>query len=355
MSRLSLAVIVIGATVACGGSGDDEAVVDGAVAPDASGDGGQIDCRGEVDDDRNGDSAEPTGLTFAGDRIALCGAIDLGHAQGDVIDRDRYQLTIAPAAPVVVRLTAPLAGVVEQLELRVDGAGGEPRALARVRAGNAVTSLLLPQGEYHLSVEARAASAVSAVPYRIEVYADVPAMRCPPMPAGNLHTEGDESMAGHRGNDMVEGRDAPPILSTQATPDDADAPDATGQAATAGGHFTIEGTSADVASDGDAYHDRDTFSFYTGATTNQLDLRVVWTGGIADLDLQVFEEGKAGEPMGTPVAALVGEEIVITAVEPSKPYWLWVGGSGRSSSLPTSYAVHVCGREISAAPAADLR
>ncbi len=355
MSRLSLAVIVIGATVACGGSGDDEAVIDGAVAPDASGDGGQIDCRGEVDDDRNDDTAEPTGLTFAGDRIALCGAIDLGHAQGDLIDRDRYQLTVAPAAPVVVRLTAPLAGLVGQLELRVDDASGDPRALARVRAGNAVTTLLLPAGEYHLSVEARAASVAAAVPYRIEVYADVPAMRCPPVPDGNVHAERDESQSGHRSNDVIEARDAPPILSTRATSNDADDADATGQAATAGGHFTITGTSADVASDGDAYHDRDTFSFYTGATTNQLDLRVVWTGGIADLDLQIFEEGKAGEPMGTPVAAITGEEVVITAVEPSKPYWLWVGGSERSTSLPTAYVVHVCGREISAAPAADLR
>jgi len=57
--------------------------------------------------------------------------------------------------------------------------------------------------------------------------------------------------------------------------------------------------------------------------------------------------------MGTPSAALIGEEIIVTAVEPSKQYWLWVGGSRRSTTLPVTYAVRVCGREITAAPAAD--
>ena len=171
--------------------------------------------------------------------------------------------------------------------------------------------------------------------------------------AGSVLNERDESGAGHRGNDMIEGREPPPIVETQATANPSDAPEATGQAVTAGGRFTVAGLSAGVASDGDDYRDRDTFSFYTGATTNQLDIRTTWTGGIADLDVLVFEAGKAGEPMGNPAAAVIGEEIVITAVEPSKPYWLWVGGSTRSSQLPVTYVIHVCGREIAASPATD--
>jgi hypothetical protein len=47
--------------------------------------------------------------------------------------------------------------------------------------------------------------------------------------------------------------------------------------------------------------------------------------------------------MGTPSAALIGEEIVVTSVEPQHEYWLWVGGSRRSTALPVSYVVHVCG------------
>ncbi len=336
------------------GCGDDSgpAPLDGATAPDAGGDGAPVDCHPEADDSRNGNSAEPTGATFAGARIAVCGEIDTDHPSGGLVDLDLYQVTIAPTAPVVVRLTAPLGGAVDQLDLIVrDGSG--VRSLARLRAGNAVTALLLPQGEYTLGVEARSATTATSFPYRIEVSADLPAARCPPMTGGTIHNETDESGALHRANDVIEVRQQPPILAAMATSTTADAPDATGEAVTAGSRFAIAGLSAPVTTSGDEYRDRDTFSLYTGATTNQLDLRVVWTGGLADLDVLVFEAGKPSDPMGTPSAALIGEEIVVTSVEPQTEYWLWVGGSRRSTSLPVSYVVHVCGREIAAAPGAD--
>jgi hypothetical protein len=353
MYRLAFAscVLSIATAAGCGGSADDSSSeLDGAIAPDGGGDGVPVDCVPERNDDRNDDTAEQTGLTYAGSRVALCGTIEVNHPSGDLIDLDRYQITVAPLAPVVVRLTAPLGGEVDRIEMVVRDAAG-PRALARLRAGNAVTALLLPQGEYTISVEARSAAAEVPIPYRIEVHADDPALRCPPMPGGTIHLEADESTMGHRANDVIEAFDQPPILATQATQVSFDAPDATGQAVTAGDRFTIEGFSADVASGGDAYQDRDAFSLYTGATTNQLDIRATWTDGIADLDVLVFEAGSDGEPMGTPTAAVLGEEIVITAVEPSTAYWLWIGGSTRSAQLPVTYAVHVCGREIAAAPA----
>lgn len=353
MFRPLLTALVMGLAVAgCSGGGDDETLLDGAIAPDAGGDGGPDDCLAEADDGGNGDTAEPTGATYAGSRIALCGNVDIDHASGDLIDLDLYQLTVAPSAQVVVRLTAPLGAEVERLEVFVRDTGGK-RARARVRAGNAFTALLLPQGEYTLGVEARAAEATVPIPYRLELYADEPSQRCPVMTGGSPLNEDDESGAGHRANDMIEVRDPPPIVATQATASKSDAPHATGEAVTAGGRFTLAGRSAAVASDGDDYRDRDTFSFYTGATTNQLDIRTTWTGGIADLDVLVFEAGKAGEPMGNPAAAVIGEEIVITSVEPSTAYWLWVGGSTRSTQLPVTYVIDVCGREIAAAPAAD--
>src|SRR5690606_20217408 len=142
---------------------------------------------------------------------------------------DLYQITVTPSAPVVVRLSAPLGGSVDRLELAVRDANG-PRSIARLRAGNAVTALLLQQGEYTLGVEARDADAVSSFPYRIEMCADNPAMRCPPMTGGTVHDEVDESGAGHRANDVIEVREQPPVLSAMATSDSEDAPDETGQA-----------------------------------------------------------------------------------------------------------------------------
>jgi hypothetical protein len=346
-SRLAL----LFALAACGDGGVTP-LVDGAPAPDAGGgDGGPADCLAEADDARNDSTAEPTGAIFAGQRIAVCGMIDSGHASGDLIDLDLYQVTIAPAAPVVIRLSAPLGGTLDRLDLIVRDASG-PRAVARLRAGNAVSALALPQGEYTIGVEARAADATAAIPYRVEISADTPALRCPPMTGGTIHVESDESAAGHRANDVIEVRQQPPLLDARATDDTSDGPDPTGVAVTAGGRFAVTGTSADVATAGDEYNDRDTFAFYTGATTNQVDLRVTWTGAIADLDVLVFEAGKPTDPMGTPSAALIGEEIVVTSVEPQHEYWLWVGGSRRSTALPVSYVVHVCGREIAAAPGA---
>lgn len=332
------------------GCGDDgtTTVVDGQTAPDAGSDGAPADCHPEADDSRNGTTAEPTGAVFGGQRIAVCGNVDVDAPQGDLVDLDLYQVTVAPTAPVVVRLSAPLGDAVDRIDLIVRDANG-PRSVARLRAGNAVTVLLLQQGEYTLGVEARSAAAATSFPYKIEMYADNPAMRCPPMPGGTIHAEVDESASGNRANDVIEVRQQPPILATQPTSDGSDAPDASGVAVTAGNRFAITGSSANVSTTPDDYRDRDTFSFYTGATTNQVDLRVVWTGGIADLDVLVFEAGKPTDPMGTPSAALIGEEIVVTSVEPQSEYWLWVGGSRRSTSLPVSYTVHVCGREIAAA------
>ncbi|HUQ01138.1 MAG TPA: hypothetical protein VM261_01525 [Kofleriaceae bacterium] len=349
LHALLFASVAPALAVGCGGGDDDEALVDGATPLDSGSDGAPADCHPESDDSRNGTTSEPTGAVFAGQRIAVCGNVDVDQPSGDVVDRDLYQVTVAPNAPVVVRLTAPLGGEVDRLDLIVRDASG-PRSIARVRAGNAVTALLLQQGEYTLGVEAHDAQAVTSFPYRIEMFADNPAMRCPPMTGGTIHAETNESAVGHRANDVIDVRQQPPVLVASATSDTSDAPDATGVAVTAGSRFAITGTSAGVVSTGDEYRDRDTYALYTGATTNQLDIRVVWTGGIADLDVLVFEDGKPTDPMGTPSAALIGEEIVVTAVAPQSQYWLWVGGSKRSTSLPVDYTVHVCGREIAASP-----
>ncbi len=336
-------------TAGCGDDGGTSPV-DGATAPDAGGgDGAPGDCHPETDDARNDATSEPTGATFGGQRVAVCGNVDIDHPAGDLVDRDLYQVTVAPGSPVVVRLSAPLAEEVERLDLLVRDAGGV-RAIARVRAGNAVTTLVLPVGEYTLGVEARSAGAVTSFPYRIEMNADTPALRCPPMGGGTIHPEADESASGHRANDVIEVRQQPPLLAAMATNATGDAPDATQEAVTAGSRFAVTGSSANVTTVGDEYRDRDTFSFYTGSTTNQLDLRVAWSGGIADLDVLVFESDKPTDPMGTPTAAVIGEEIVVTSVEPQTQYWLWVGGSNRSTSFPVAYTVYICGREIAASP-----
>jgi len=338
------------ALVPAAACGDDRAgaPVDGVVPPDAGSDGGPGDCLVETDDLGNGVTPEATGLVFAGQRIALCGTIDPGHAAGDLIDVDRYTIGVSPGAAAVIRLTAPLGGQLDRIDLTV-GDGGGPAAVARFRGGHAVIARELADGAYTLSVEARAAVAPGPVPYRIEVAPDQPELRCPADTQPATHDEVDESAAYHRANDVVAVRLTPALVAVPTTGDDQ--PDATGVAVSAGGRLSVAGTSAEVAPDGDDYHDRDTFSFHTGARVNQLDVRATAPGSGADLDVLVFEAGVLDQPMGAPVAAPGADELMATAVSPSTQYWLWVGGSRSSTALPAPYVLYVCGREVTPAAA----
>src|SRR5688500_1719676 len=115
-SSLHGSLLALALTAGCGGD-DNLAVVDGATAPDAGSDGAPADCHAEADDSRNGTSSEPTGAVFGGQRIAVCGNIDVDQPSGDLVDLDLYQVTVSPTSPVVVRLTAPLGGEVERLDL----------------------------------------------------------------------------------------------------------------------------------------------------------------------------------------------------------------------------------------------
>ena len=344
------AAIAIGLALAglgaCGG--DDGAGAGDAVYPDGGGGDAGTDCYREQRDLDNGGEVEETGLAYVGARVALCGEVDADHAAGDLIDLDRFRLDVEVSGPVVARLIAPLGNQVGRIDLRVRDKGtGALLSVARVRAGHAVTAVVVPPGAYALEVEARGPSAVP-IPYRIDVVPDNPETRCPAVTGTPSHTERDESTSGHRGNDMIEVRGAPDPVAT-VTASGADQPDPTGVAVSSGGRISIAGLSAAVTSPGDDYRDRDSFEIFTGARTNQLDLRLVWTGGgapdLPELDLLLFEGGAVDSPMGTPVATDAPVEVAVTAVRPSTAYWLWVGNRA-GAAAPASYVVHVCGREL---------
>src|SRR5206468_5172190 len=125
------------------------------------------------------------------------------------IDLDRYHVAVAPGGPVVVRMTALLGGQLARIDLTLRDGSGAIVSVARFRAGHAVTALTLAPGDYSLAVEAHGAPIGSPVAYRVEIYADQPAQRCPPMTGAPTHTETDESGPGHRGNDVVDGHQTP--------------------------------------------------------------------------------------------------------------------------------------------------
>lgn len=339
--RPGRALSVLLLLAACGGD-DGTSTVDGAIGVDAfPSDASVDDCYREALDATNGDVAEPTGVVVGGVARAICGAVDVDHrGVGGVLDRDRYAVTLVTSATVVIRLSAPGAIGLERLQLEIATATGGVIG-ARAIGGLGVAIAQLPAGTHELTVTALGASA-GAIPYRLVIAPDDPAARCPLASVNPDYREADESAAGHRANDMVQVHGMPPI--SGATPTTADRPEDTQRAVSSVGRVVLAGSSADVASAGDDYHDRDAFAVYTGQTTNFLELRAGWTGA-ADLDVLVFEADKADEPLGAPTATVAGE-LVVTSVKPATLYWVWIGGSTRSAALPASYLLAVCGREL---------
>ena len=341
MLRIAMAIALTLALLAC--SDDEGASLDGAIGSDASpGDGALDPCFREADDRRNSTDPEATGLAVGVGRVAICGAIEVDHPGGVFLDVDQYELAVTVNGPAVVRLTAPGAGALTRVDMIVKNTSGR-LAVARVHAGLGIAVLPLAAGTHVIAVEAQGPAA-SPVPYQIEIVDDDPMARCAigasPVPDYQEAADG----AAARGNDVVSVRTSPAVL-TNLTASTADGPEPTGLAVSIGGRKTIVGTSADVAPVDDPYHDRDTFAIYTGQSINLLEVRAVWPGAVADLDLFVFEADRADDPMGRPVE-LLGGELLVTAVKPATPYWIWVGGANGASRYPAAYAIAICGHEV---------
>lgn len=330
-------------TLALLGCDDDEgSSADASPGNDGGANDGTVDpCFRERDDPRNNTNPEATGLALGVGRVAICGAIEVDHPGGVFLDVDQYELAVTVNGPAVVRLTSPGAGALTRVDMIVKNSSGR-LTVARVHAGLGIAVLPLGTGSHTIAIEAQG-QASSPVPYRIEVVDDDPAARCPidgtPVPD---YRETDER--GLRANDVVTVRTSPAIL-TNLTASTSDAPEPTQLAVSAGSRKTIAGTSADLAPVEDAYHDRDTFAVYTGQSINLLEVRAVWPGAVADLDLFVFEAERADDPMGRPVELLSGE-LLATAVKPATLYWIWVGGANGASQYPASYSLAICGHEV---------
>lgn len=338
---------VLAALAALSACDRDEAPVDldGAIPPldGSASDAASDACYREGADGSNNVDAEPTGLARGVGPVRICGAVDVGHPGGVFLDVDTYEIAVTVAGPAVVRLTAPGAGALTRFDLIVRNETGR-LAVGRVFGGLGVAVLPLSAGSHVIAVEAQG-PAQTPIPYQIEIVDDEPTARCP-IDSGPMidYREADESGAGHRANDVVAVRTTPAIL-TNLTALATDAPEMTSLAVSAGGRKNITGLSADVVPADDPYHDRDTFAVYTGQSTNLLEVRAAWPGTAADLDVFLFEAEHADDPIGRPIQLFTGE-LQVTAVKPSTLYWIWVGGSARSSQLPASYVLSICGHEV---------
>src|SRR6185437_1418297 len=112
-----------------------------------------------------------------------------------------------------------------------------------------------------------------------------------------------------------------------------DTPENTGIGVHAGNSYMIAG-SAGSTPGSDEYLDRDTYSFTTDDTTNELAIRLDWQGSASDLDYIVFEGDSLTPVIASNTTSTTEGELAEFGVMPNATYWLWVGAFQGSTATP---------------------
>lgn len=338
-----LAVLLL--LAACGDSGHEAPSVDAAEvdAPPAV-DAPAATCDYVEQHDATNDdvspatgTAEDTGIVVDRRRV-ICGAFDHTHFDGDItVDIDGYHLTMPAEGDVLVRISGAGAEAIELVGVDVYGGPAFDQHVGAVTfyGDHGVAELHLAAGTYEVLPFALAQAALTAtVPYELEIAPDAPATRCAPLTTGGYAEALDGPASA--GNDVVAFPSGAPTKLTTAT---TDAPEPTAIDLAPGATARITGSAADVAV-ADRYEDKDTFAFTTAASTNEVAVRLGWTGA-ANLDAYLFEAGNP-DPVGLALTTVAGEERTTFSTKPGTAYWLLVGAKP-GAGLPASYAATLCG------------
>lgn len=349
---VSLALLSLAA--ACGDDGPSD-TVDAPVTPDGPPDApplpGGCDYS-ELQDTTNDDvsaagTPETTAKTLGATSITLCGQVDSTHyATSGLVDADGFAVNL-PAGPIRVTVSGPGLEALRDVTLGVySGASfGTIEGETLFRGTHTFyMDTFATGGAFEFAVIAGNAAAITApVPYKIVITVDDPAARCSKITAAANHTEGTDT--GATSNDVID-IDFSPVAGadkeTLSVPTTDVVEVATGGTIGPTTNYRITGTLAETAIVGD-YKDRDTFSFTTGATTDQVSIRVNWAG-TADLDVYLFE-GAIPSVGGSSKLGEMEDEFKTFAVKPSTTYWLWTG-LYRLNTGPKPYDISICGADF---------
>lgn len=348
-------VIALALVAACGGddgvmSGPDAFVREDAGAWDAA----PADCDfTEADDVGNDTAGEATGLTAGDEPATICGAFSAREpdAEGHV-DVDQYAVTVGTAGGFLIRVDSAdgrdVALITAEAALAAGGTASD-RGRGLWVGNHLVFFTVLEADEVVVTVSAYdEETPAAAIDYTITIAPVDAAARCAPGAEPVAYAEAADG-TDSRDNDVLEVVYSPEftIAETAAT-DDAPEPAATSATITAGMQYRLTGTSADVTTVGDEYLDRDTYLVATGASTNELTVRVSWAGGGADLDFLLVPVPAGGAApislLDGTALSMSGPELRTGAVLPSTSYWLWVGAYDEVGvTLPKPYVISLCG------------
>ncbi len=346
MSRLPSPALCLILLAACGpdgtGQSSDASVADSAPNVDGLPAGcNYVEQQDTTNDDIDGGSPEATNLTFtASADTVICGTLDSSHFDGDITaDIDSYLVTLAADADVLVRMNGPGAEAIEfvGVDIRAGSASGALVGTLTYYGDHGVTSVRLPAGTYDLEAFALSSAAITtSVPYKLAIIADTPALRCPELTTGGYPEANDGGS--NNGNDVVTiPSGSPPALTAGA-----DNPEPTALTLSPSvGDQRISGSAADIASP-DQYEDKDTYAFATSPMTNELTVRLAWTGTTSNLDFLLFEAGDPSPILRAITASGAGPEARTFSIKPSTNYWLLVGAKVGATPLPKTYSASLC-------------
>jgi len=344
-------VCAVGGVAACG-SGSNRSI-------DAMPDAGPPPCvyteKADATNDPAGDpasdpKAEPTGLTIGTMPQILCGTINAGHFNSATmtVDADAYRVASdgtnvvvrfsgSSGAPAMARFSVFVFDFDENMDPRLLFGGSNSPS---VRDHGAFL-IALPAGTYEVVVSAQGSADLAAsFDYRVEIAPDGPT-RCPAVTAPAAYTEAADG-AGASNDVVAFDFDFDPSL--QLTTSTTDVPEPTGLTIDASTPIRITGSSANGDAEDD-YMDRDTYLIRTGATTNELTLRLDWADAHADLNYLVFPADQT-EKVGDSLRFDSHEEYNVIAVNPDSSYWIWVGSHDDSTGLPAAYDLTICGTSL---------
>jgi hypothetical protein len=308
----------------------------------------------EKSDATNDTTTENTGLTIGATTRTVCGNVDTGHYDSSTMtaDIDSYTVAVAAAkAELVIDFENQTPASLTDFTVEIFDTN-TPATL--LYAGDYTGALAvhgayiaeLPAGSFDVVVTATAAAAIAtAIPYTVRLVADNPTVRCPDLTGMQANYTEAHDGATNTGNDVVliNFSQDPSFTMTPYT----SAPEATQLTINPDENSHVVGSSAMVAAGTDKYLDRDTFAITTGASTNELSVRLNWPGATADLDYVVFPASSIMTPVEAATLTSTSEdEFATLAVKPNTSYWLWIGAYTGSTGLPIAYSATVCGGEF---------
>jgi len=279
--------------------------------------------------------------------VTICGQVDSGHfiAADGIVDIDGYAVTL-PAGKIRVTVSGAGLEALGEVILGVYSGTNFGDIVAETSLhGTHVFYMdaFATGGAVEFAVIALNPTAATApLPYKIVISTDDPSLRCTRITAPADHVEGADT--GNTSNNVVDVNYSavPPAEVETLSPAANDLPEvATGGTIAATTNYRITGDLAETPAVG-SYKDRDTFSFITGPTTDQVSVRVNWAGA-QDLDILLLEA--AVPSIGAGRSGEMQQEFMTFAVKPSTTYWLWTGLFS-SGTGPVPYSISLCGADF---------